>query len=434
MNKQEYMEKLYEALSCFDEEIRNEIISDYEEHFAMGLENGKSEEQIVAELGSIEDLVEEIKALKNEKSTGSSSKGKGFEFDTESIAKGLNDVAKGFASFLGSMAANLTKGAEKVSDSVSNGADSFADDFVKGFETVSDKVVEKTTKFAKEVSDSYKAARSEEDSDADEPVENENTDEDSAASSGECRKLVVDTDCGIINLSGSNTDKVNVEYINYGTANQKLAYRFNSYQKGSTFYVEVKRQPGTSNFFRSLTCPRIEINVEIPTNLEKIELCSASGAINVSGIEVKDTVIHGVSGAISIDDSKLGDFDCKNVSGKISFDNCEAGEIKAKAVSGCICINANATKAKADNTSGRVEISGSGYEAVSVSTISGAIDIDLKECSGFAADTSSVSGLINLKCGDSVIKGSRSGKYVLGEVSAKIKANSISGGISVSAQ
>ena len=44
MNKQEYMYNLFEALRPFDEDVRNEIISDYEEHFADGLANGKTEE------------------------------------------------------------------------------------------------------------------------------------------------------------------------------------------------------------------------------------------------------------------------------------------------------------------------------------------------------------------------------------------------------
>ena len=46
MNKQEYMYNLFEALRPFDEDVRNEIISDYEEHFADGLANGKTEYNI----------------------------------------------------------------------------------------------------------------------------------------------------------------------------------------------------------------------------------------------------------------------------------------------------------------------------------------------------------------------------------------------------
>ena len=65
MNKIEYLSALKEALKNTDESVMQEIISDYEEHFQVGLENGKSEEQICEDLGAIDDLVEDIKEVYN---------------------------------------------------------------------------------------------------------------------------------------------------------------------------------------------------------------------------------------------------------------------------------------------------------------------------------------------------------------------------------
>ncbi len=65
MNKLEYLSALKEALKNTNESVMEEIISDYEEHFQVGIENGKSEEQICEELGEIDDLVEEIKEVYN---------------------------------------------------------------------------------------------------------------------------------------------------------------------------------------------------------------------------------------------------------------------------------------------------------------------------------------------------------------------------------
>ena len=61
MNKTEYLSALKEALKDTDESVMEEIVLDYEEHFQIGMENGKSEEQICEELGAIDDLVKEIK-------------------------------------------------------------------------------------------------------------------------------------------------------------------------------------------------------------------------------------------------------------------------------------------------------------------------------------------------------------------------------------
>ena len=63
MNKIEYLNALKDALRNVDIQIMEEIVADYEEHFQVGLENGKSEEQICEELGSIEDLVKEINEI-----------------------------------------------------------------------------------------------------------------------------------------------------------------------------------------------------------------------------------------------------------------------------------------------------------------------------------------------------------------------------------
>lgn len=65
MNKTEYLSALKEALKDTDESVMEEIVLDYEEHFQIGMENGKSEEQICEELGAIDDLVKEIKEVYN---------------------------------------------------------------------------------------------------------------------------------------------------------------------------------------------------------------------------------------------------------------------------------------------------------------------------------------------------------------------------------
>jgi uncharacterized membrane protein len=51
MNKQEFLYKLEGLLQDFPEGERKEILYDYEEHFRIGIEDGKSEERISKELG-----------------------------------------------------------------------------------------------------------------------------------------------------------------------------------------------------------------------------------------------------------------------------------------------------------------------------------------------------------------------------------------------
>lgn len=60
MTKSEYMAALQNKLERFNRELQQEIVEDYEQHFAEGIAAGKTEEEIMAELGSIEDMIQEL--------------------------------------------------------------------------------------------------------------------------------------------------------------------------------------------------------------------------------------------------------------------------------------------------------------------------------------------------------------------------------------
>lgn len=60
MTKSEYMAALQNKLERFNRELQQEIVEDYEQHFTEGIAAGKTEEEIMAELGSIEDMIQEL--------------------------------------------------------------------------------------------------------------------------------------------------------------------------------------------------------------------------------------------------------------------------------------------------------------------------------------------------------------------------------------
>ncbi len=62
MNKKEYLEELSRLLRKLPKEDREDIISDYGEHFAIGLEKGRSEEEISRALGNPKNVAKQIKA------------------------------------------------------------------------------------------------------------------------------------------------------------------------------------------------------------------------------------------------------------------------------------------------------------------------------------------------------------------------------------
>jgi uncharacterized membrane protein len=62
MNKGQFLKELDIALKKLPTEERQDILRDYEEHFMIGLEEGNTEEQISASLGSPKQLAKELTA------------------------------------------------------------------------------------------------------------------------------------------------------------------------------------------------------------------------------------------------------------------------------------------------------------------------------------------------------------------------------------
>lgn len=421
MNKQEYMYNLFEALRPFDEDVRNEIISDYEEHFTDGLACGKTEEQIVEELGPIDELIAELKDLKGKKK-----KGFGFDFDSVDVSKAADNLVKGIAGLVGSFAGTVTKGAEKMGESFSEGVDGFADSFTKTVTNAAEKVYNKGSEFAKDISDSYKATRNN-----DSDTKDATTDE-ANGSSDNCSEIVVEGDCANIYVTASPDNVARINYANHGTANQQLAYAFECYQKGSTLYGTAKRKSfGITNFFKSLTSPRIDLTVEVPRDFKAVTFKTASGEIKINGISAGKAVISDVSGSIDMRSCGFETLKINNISGHVTVDGVNSDDIVAETISGGINVAAAVAGLRTVTTSGRINILTRNAEKVDAATVSGSIDMKLDGCSGISANVSSVSGRIDLACGESVVRGTKSGKFTLGNGSVAVKASSVSGSISV---
>lgn len=62
MNKTEFLNTLNLSLSDFKEEERKDILYDYEEHFRIGEEKGKSEDELINELGDPNNIANQYRA------------------------------------------------------------------------------------------------------------------------------------------------------------------------------------------------------------------------------------------------------------------------------------------------------------------------------------------------------------------------------------
>lgn len=62
MNRKHYMSMLNESLKNLRHDERQDILQDFEEHFDVGIEEGKTEEEIAASLGSPQQIAKELMA------------------------------------------------------------------------------------------------------------------------------------------------------------------------------------------------------------------------------------------------------------------------------------------------------------------------------------------------------------------------------------
>ena len=481
MNKQEYMSKLVEALSVFDEEIRNEIVTDYEEHFENGAKSGKSEEQIAEELGSIEELVSDLNALSgNAGNTEDSGSEENKEEEAskkkfaEEASEKINEAVKNFAALIGEMAAGVAKGTGKVTSTVGEGAKefagsakdfgtNFASGFMKGYENlangvgnVADKVAEKSSKFAKEVSNSYRKSMNLPPKEENKPEDAEfeglddfELDDDSAENDAEfenfedgqfvsfsddVENIVIEVEGAEVYLDKSEGEAVTINYENEGNPNQQLLYRLNYEQKGKTLHISVKRQPGISNFFKTLGCPDISLYVGIGEGIRKVSVRTMSGEVNVSQIDVEQLTITSMSGDITVDDSEISTADLSTMSGDIDVNAEDAASISLGSVSGDVNFDGSAESLHVKSTSGDIDLRSIRPGAdVTASTVSGDIDVELVMDDGYVANVKSTTGSIDLLLNGEEKEVARNGVYIMGEGGAKLTLSSISGDITVQA-
>ena len=227
---------------------------------------------------------------------------------------------------------------------------------------------------------------------------------------------------------------MHVQYENDGTTNQKLAYGFDFRQEGSTIYAVAKKRPGTSNFFKSMSCPDITVTVQIPEGLKNVAVRTLSGDVNASDINVAQMSISTMSGDVDLDNCIASECAISTMSGDIGFSDCSFVGGKCSTVSGDINADDSTLQHfEAKTTSGDIDLDEATASDLIAETISGDIDVELAGGNGYLAHVKTTCGDVRLDYNDETIEIIRSGSYVMGAGEIKLKLTSVSGDITVEA-
>lgn len=419
MKREEYMGALQSALAGFDEELVQEIVSDYEERFRVGLEKGKTEEQVIAELGSIKDLVEELGEM--QQGAGDSFKTTGSARTAENNAGSANDSNSNNQSgtyyqeksFAETFDAAMRKFG-KVFDSVMKEAGKVIEDAAEKMEFHFEEA-KKNHYYTYNGDGSYTYEGCEKDAEGEPNVEQ----------SGEglegCRRVVVDADIADVTFRPTQDAQPRAvcHYYSHKTA---MLYPFYAKQEGDTFYVGVRRNQETekkSGFFQFSMSPSIEIELFLPAGVVLVEAGSTSGDMKLSEVAPVELVLRTKSGDVEANylvcdritmDTMSGDINLvktisKNTSVATKSGDCVVDRLEGvDGVAGLVVHTASGDANIKCVQAATVEISTASGD-ISVDALQGVNakfgvasgDIDINDCHGDNMEANSASGDISIK-------------------------------------
>lgn len=482
MNKIEYLSALKDALKDIDESVMKEIVSDYEEHFQVGIENGKTEEQICEDLGEIEDLVKEIKEVYNTDSeedkksddnqqNSENKKSKEWSFnipniDSEKIGSAINSALDSAGEAISKIDVieighTLKNTLGQATSSISN----FTDNYLKNHGTNPFDFHHRNAEGYKEnVSKSYEACKESEESDCS-PTGTEDTDvkteevtktsdEDGKAENSENENaglnLIIDGVCADIIITESSNDKLNISYENNGNERQKQMYEFYSYKEENTVYAGIRRV-GKAVFSANLNLYSINIHVEIPEHMTNVNIKTASGDIKILNVKADRIIASAASGDVCISQVFTTDLRIKSSSGNISIEDINSIRVSAGTLSGDVdANNIDAKFLSMKSSSGDVQAKNIKADIIDNSSLSGDVDMNhlkvgeckIRSTSGDIAideiqmnnaDISSISGKIKTSqiTGDGLRATSISGNVLMDVNVKRCHASSKSGNVEV---
>lgn len=460
MTKSEYMAALQNKLERFNRELQQELMEDYEQHFAEGIAAGKTEEEIMAELGSIEDMIQELPEEDAQRD--------GILIKTQNGTK-----------------IHMTGGIEieraKIGDA--SGSDTGAED--SGYiQTPFGQVPATLDKALEEGSD---AGRDAEDAGV------------SMTYTGGYEAVVIDGLIADVSLERSDDGQIRVEYRNNGDRFMQEKYRFYQYEEAGVLHVGVKKNENANaeakqavkfmlfgkkvkmdfdnsftnavsnvwnDVWNSGTNGSITLDVRIPSGIPQVELKTQSGDINVRDVDpvqldmsttsgdmeiyhvtVDRLKINAASGDITAQQVSSSDMEANTASGDMDLTDVEAGALRLQTASGDIegkYMRGN--EALLGAASGDVEFDGAferyqaktgsgdvdmkvqaGAREVQISTGSGDVDVDLTAVEGAEVTVSTGSGEAVIHGAGNVRSKISRGTYTVGSGDCKVYVSTGSG-------
>ncbi len=364
MTKQEYIEKLARALERKAPDMKDEVLEDYETHFTMAMAEGKSEEEICDELGDIDEFVSEFASTEGKKKE---SKHYSYHYDGGNLSGMFSELGKGIGDMVDGILSSVMP-------------------YVKEHNNEQD-----YEEYEEGAADTVSSSESNESS---------------------LMSIVVDADVADVIVQESDDDEVHVRYENKGSLKQQLRYRYYFREENNTIYTGVRRAYTKSGYVSINHTPHITLAIEVPDEMNNIE-------------------IHSMSGDVEVEEANAEKITISSTSGDINFEG-NAKKLRLNTVSGDIeCTTDERFEGDMHTVSGDVELEANSAFNAKIATTSGDIKIELNDTDGYDLKFNTVSGDVDIDYVGECHSFSRSGRIGYGNNGAVIVANTVSGDIKV---
>ena len=386
MKKDEFFAQLRTAFAGMDEELLTDILSDYENHFKEGMENGKSEEEICEELGNVEEIRQ---AFLDENPAAMT-----INVNSNSDTVGNSDIYNRFYPGIQRVNAQLTDADIEIKKSSTNDVElsvtgGLADDMEALKETLRVSASVGTLSIQQEkkagISVSYAASRL------------------FGLKVGKCSAGIA------IHIAvPEQFEKIKVKSISGDIVVNDIS--------SERFLVEAVSG---------------DISVD-QLNTKQCELNSKSGDIKTNNSSAKTLLIHTGSGDVGVEECQADELFASSISGDVNVIACKADKMDVVSISGDIKAEFDkSAQCRAKSTSGDCKVTiGNQVDAV-VSSTSGDVNVRYIGEIGLEMALSSTSGDVSAVCGEINSKGKKKVQEHFGEPDSKLKASTISGDIKV---
>lgn len=423
MNRKEYMSRLSDALNEFQGEVKQEIMEDYTEHYEIGLQHGKSEEQISEELGDIEELVKELR--KSENVTGKrniTSEPAASEYSVYVNAERPSHEEEKIPQYRSKRIVLRSKFAQvDVAASTDGGIHL---DWVN-----------------------YQESR------AKEYYEFRTWEEGTTIYGEICRKsiggifvnvfggeirlqvrvpdgfpeLEIQSMSGDTSLYGCNIESIRAGSFSGNVIAEKInADQLSFDSKSGDIHC---RQMNS----RSLNIDTKSGDIDL-MNVQADSMLARTLSGDIKGRSVQgSTMFSSASGDVRIYMIRGNQIDASSISGDIELKEAEGEELKANSKSGDLRVEASAADSTVSTISGKIVLSNSREGRMKVNSISGNVNIRMYHVGGYEANVHTVSGRADLFYTDCCSRDHGNGRFTCGNGASKLEVRTTSGDIQIQA-